>query len=442
MSRIDTSFNQNPPLETTYFKPARRFWITIIVIGVLLLMGVSASVAIIPVFSPSTGAWVADTLRSVIGPGPVAALESLSARVTDFYNRERYQITGSKPDISWEIPAITPNSPPKIAAQKPSTIAKPTQVPSVLPKQRKQSAPIPTQTAPGNLMVPAAPNLTNVLTAPPDLNGGWQAFGPTASGAPLMARAVVNPDPTRPYAQAALVRIDLTKTRLYMVPGTVEPVAAKGVPAFPRPGRIPENVITSGRLLAGFNGGFKAVHGSYGMMVDGVTILTPIPGMATIAIYKSGEVRIGAWGRDITLTPDIVAYRQNCPLLVDAGQINPAVNNGRFKDWGFTVNNVDATWRTGIGITQDGNYLIYAVGNSLTVESLARALQQAGGYYAMQLDINGFFDRFVTYAPATSPYARYPLVAKKLFSTMSATQAQFMDPYNRDFFYVTEVGPN
>ncbi len=81
--------------------------------------------------------------------------------------------------------------------------------------------------------------------------------------------------------------------------------------------------------------------------------------------------------------------------------------------------------------------MIYAAGNSLTVRSLAQALQQAGAYYAMQTDINGFYTRFVTYQPASNSKATYPLVAYKLLNEMSGDPELFLHPYDRDFFYIT-----
>jgi hypothetical protein len=222
------------------------------------------------------------------------------------------------------------------------------------------------------------------------------------------------------------------------MPGTVEPVASKGATTLPRPGDIPADVQTGNQLVAAFNGGFKAVHGHYGMMVNGVVIQPPLDGIATLAFYRDGQVRLGAWGSEITPTPDLVAYRQNCPLLVEAGMIDPLVNNGSHQAWGYTIKNVDATWRSGLGLSADGRFLIYAVGNSLTVEALANSLQQGGAYNAMQLDINGFYTRFVTYQPDSA--AQTPggaLVAHKLLTQMSGDQGQYLQPYSRDFFYVT-----
>ena len=88
------------------------------------------------------------------------------------------------------------------------------------------------------------------------------------------------------------------------------------------------------------------------------------------------------------------------------------------------------------GITRDGRFLIYATGPSLTVQSLGDALRIAGAYNAMQLDINGFFTRFAIYHTAP-PNSRHPVAADKLLNEMSVTPNQFLEPYDRDFFYVT-----
>ena len=386
----------------------------LVVLGLLL-----AVLAALPALSPGIGASVADKLRAVVGPDLVAQVESASFRIQDVFNRLRFRLTGGRPQITW-------------ADTEPVELP-----PTPVPEIRGPDAQVSTQGALMDIQ-PRAISQPGVVDAPPSIAGGWQAFGPLVSGTPVMARVSVQPDRTRAYALAAVVRIDLSQTRLFIVPGTVEPVAAKGVPSFNRPGTIPPEVQASGTLLAAFNGGFKAIHGGYGMRVDGVTILPPKEGIATLAVYRDGSVRLGAWGREITATNDLIAYRQNCPLLLDAGQVNPSVNDGSRKEWGYTVKNLDTTWRSGVGISRDGRFLIYAAGNSLTVESLAHALQEGGAYYAMQLDINGYYTRFVTYAPLKAG-SRYSVEAVKLLDQMSAGSTQFLSPYDRDFFYVTTV---
>ncbi len=408
-------------------QPRRRKWPRIIlVIGLFVVILLGGLVAI-PVLSPATGAALADDLRAIFGPEFVAQLESASSRIQDTINRARYQATGGQPQLNWAQDTVSTT----LQIKRPAKAA-PTQAvivasaqPGVIARPRPATA------------VPTQPDVT-AITSPSLANLDWQAYGAEINGTPIMARSFVKPDPDRPYAQAALVRIDLSQVQLHLVPGTVEPVAATALPHFKRPGLIPAADQNPDLLLAAFNGGFKAIHGHYGMMVDGTTLLPPIDGLATIALRPDGTIQIGQWGRDLTATDNLTWYRQNCPLLVDVGQINPHVDDENHKEWGYTVKNLDTTWRSGLGISQDGRFLIYAAGNSLTVRSLAQALQQAGAYYAMQTDINGFYTRFVTYRPADNPKATgHPLVADKLLNEMSGDPALFLHPYDRDFFYIT-----
>ncbi len=422
-----------PPTDRSTPTRWPRHWRRIILM--LLAAGVitTGGLVFVPIISPSTGAALADGLREIIGPEATAEIESVAFKLQDIFNRTRYQVSGGQAQISWADPTDTTTKPTIDSVPTPQTRT------SVQPIANKPLASKP-------LAAPVEPRASrlanqsavNVLTASSEIVG-WQAFGAnTANGDSIMARAVVNPDPTRPYAQAALVRIDLSKVQLHLVAGTVEPKAVSGTPSVTRSGTIPSVDQTNSLLLAAFNGGFKAVHGGYGMQLDtGVTLRPPLDGIATLALYRDGAVKIGAWGRDIQSGRDLIAYRQNCPLLVNAGQINPHVNDESRKEWGYTVKNLDATWRSGVGLSKDGRFLIYVVGNSLTVQSLAQALQQAGAEYAMQLDINGFYTRFVTYTPAAGRTGRPALVANKLLKEMSGDPAQFLHPYDRDFFYVT-----
>jgi hypothetical protein len=268
-----------------------------------------------------------------------------------------------------------------------------------------------------------------VLTALPQLD--WQAY------APRMAKTMLMVDPDRSYAGVALVRMDLSGLRLHIMPGFLEPAHPSGIDRLiPDLGMIaPQDQAT---LAAAFNGGFKALHGHYGMMANGITLLAPVEDMATVAVYQDGSVRMGAWGRDLVYSPDMVAFRQNCPPLIEAGQINPALSTDARKSWGFT-NNSDVTWPTGLGLTQDRRFLLYAVGNGTTAQFLAEALQRAGAYAAMQLDINQYYAHFVTYSTSNALPNSAPgqLIAQPLLDKMIDVHSLFLIPYPRDFFYLT-----
>jgi hypothetical protein len=219
-----------------------------------------------------------------------------------------------------------------------------------------------------------------------------------------------------------------------MMPGSLEPShSALVVGAIPNLGMIP--LADQRDLIAAFNGGFKAINGHYGMMVDYVPLLPQQPGLATLAIYQDGHVNIGAWEGGISATPDLIALRQNCPLIVQNGQVNQMVNVPNFVMWGSTIGNQDITWRTGVGITQDSRYLIYAVGNGTSIATLAEALLKAGAYNAMQLDINSHYAHFVTYQPTGNPDK--PLAAVQLLDQMEKNPSLYLTPYTRDYFYLT-----
>ncbi|HEY9151992.1 MAG TPA: phosphodiester glycosidase family protein, partial [Anaerolineales bacterium] len=178
------------------------------------------------------------------------------------------------------------------------------------------------------------------------------------------------------------------------------------------------------------------IHGHYGMMVNGFTLLPPQDGLATIAIYGDGHVAIGAWGKEINPSNELIAFRQNCPPLIENGQINPALSLNNRMAWGYTGNS-DITWRTGIGITQDGRYLIYAVGNGTAVQTLADAFQQAGAYNAMQLDINQFYAHFYTYQPDPNAAQGFLVSGQRLLDQMINNPHLYLTPNVRDFFYLT-----
>jgi hypothetical protein len=125
-------------------------------------------------------------------------------------------------------------------------------------------------------------------------------------------------------------------------------------------------------------------------------------------------------------------------LILQNGQLNPEVSVDDRTVWGQTIGNKEVTWRTAVGITQDGRYLIYAVGNGSTVETLAQALQNAGAYNAMQLDINRHYAHFVTYQPTigTNP----SLSAVQLLDQMEKDPTIYLVPHSRDYFYLTTPG--
>ena len=117
-------------------------------------------------------------------------------------------------------------------------------------------------------------------------------------------------------------------------------------------------------------------------------------------------------------------------MLIENGTITAYTEKG-IDTWGLTVTNSMYTWRSGIGITRNGN-LVYAVGPSLVPRTLAKALQAAGAVNAMQLDINPYWVRFILFhLQSPGSYTYGPLLQK-----MANGGYSYLHGYQKDFFYV------
>jgi hypothetical protein len=196
--------------------------------------------------------------------------------------------------------------------------------------------------------------------------------------------------------------------------------------------------VAPGKLLAVFNGGFQARHGNFGVGVDGTVIIPPKPDMGALVIYPDGKVTVGQWGDEIDPTAPMSVWRQNGPLVVHHGEINPHVAESDPTVWGYTLKETAPVWRSGAGISQDGRTLYYFAGSNLSLPTLALSMQSAGAYNAMQMDINNYWVHFdaITFKDGLP-------VPNALFDYMGSDNPnRYLQPYTRDYFYVTAADPN
>jgi hypothetical protein len=266
-----------------------------------------------------------------------------------------------------------------------------------------------------------------------DNEGQWQPYITDQYQRVVAYRAVLQPDKRRGYAHAVIVAMDMRHTLLHFVLGYEEPVSKN---RFERPGVIPAQDLQPGVLLGAFNGGFQAKHGQFGAMADGQVALPARDGLGTLVIYPDGSVDLGAWGTDIQATPDIASYRQNGPLMVSNGQVNPHTADFDPKDWGYVFGGGVATFRSGLGISKDRQTLFFIVGPSLTTQSLAAAMQQAGVWNGIQLDINRPWTRF-----DKATFVDGNLKIQPAVEGIAQNDARLFHRYKRDFFYLTEGPP-
>jgi hypothetical protein len=381
-----------------------------------LILVILAGMLVVIALRPSLAAGGVDVLRAVMGDQAVSQLEMALFKLQDGYSRWQYSAGFATPAAPWQAPG--PVYQPTGSVPKPA-----------IPAATEPAAP------PG-----AAANITpqpawkpGDVTSTGELQGAgvWSAYITSSSGAVMAYRTFIQPDPQRLYAIVGVVAFDLTQTRLHFILGTAEPYSADSPP---RSGEIPPADRAPEVLLAMFNGGFKARHGRFGAMAGGITALPARAGLGTLAMYSDGSVRMGEWDSEIQPSPDMTAFRQNGPLVIHGGQINAEIYNNLPADWGYTVDDVSPTWRSGLALSADAKTLYYLCGPALSMEMLARSMLAVSGVTTgMQLDINTYWVHFVAVRLQGGRLGLDPLFPDMMRENID----RYLQPYSRDYFYVT-----
>ena len=266
------------------------------------------------------------------------------------------------------------------------------------------------------------PNIPPVIHPALPGEGVWRPAAANAGRRPPVLVTTFRNEPAYPQFVAGVAWIDSGRTRLSYMPGIQEP---PGTLAHRGPSEVPLGLRK--RVVATFNGGFPLSTSNAGLVYRGQTIAPMVKGIATLTEYTNGKVGLGAWRGGSTGGPNVYFAKQNLPLIIDHGQLNPNLSDG--PQWGATVNNAIRVWRSGLGIDGHGN-LIYAAANYQTVGSLAGILQRAGAVRALELDINEDWTSFITYK---DPGARDP---SNLLPDMFRSPTRYLTPDDRDFFAV------
>lgn len=362
---------------------------------------------------------VANLSRRIIGDERTARVEGWFFRIEDQIDRTKYRLLGGETN-PFATEAVRVMFAPRSPGREVYVfVGKGESIDSGL------------LAAEGFRPLPMRPPETRKLREHPEAGEGiWTSVGlPASSGSePLMMKTFIRPDTSRPYALVGVLLLDHRKVRLHMVGGTEDPGGDRGVKGS---GKIAEGDQKD--LLVAWNGGFKGPHGGFGMVANGLTYRPLRNGLATLCVKKGGALVMGEYGRDVTWDDSMEACRQNVILLVDKGEVSRRTAEGN-DTWGYVqVNSSEfITWRSAVGVTKDGNLLV-AAGNSLSAETLAKALWAAGAEYAMQLDINSPYvltGMFFKQADGT-------LKSEKFMDSMPDTASRFLRTQERDFMYVT-----
>ena len=185
-------------------------------------------------------------------------------------------------------------------------------------------------------------------------------------------------------------------------------------------------------LEAAFNSGFKNGDAHGGYYTEGRVITPLVSGAASAVIYQNGVLDVGSWGSEVSMTPDVVAVRQNMTLLVDNGIVNPATSSEPYSSWGITWPGGATTNRSALGVTATGA-LLYGGGINLTVAQLAQSMAAAGAVRAMELDENQVYPNFSFFTPPAGTPAS-AATGSEVIPGFSSPARYFEAGWNRDFF--------
>ena len=285
------------------------------------------------------------------------------------------------------------------------------------PTTTASAGPAPVSAAPSTTTTTAPPSATSTTgttaAAAGQATGQWSPIGRIVNGVPALTARLVAATPGGPLV--GVVRIDPAVTRLVLYAGSAEPGGA-----WPNQGAVAPALRPA--LIAAFNAGFHTSASGGGWFDHGRVAVALRPGAASLVIRADGSSTVGMWGRDVSLTPDVVSVRQNLGLLVDAG-----ANLSGAGTWGATLGGVRYTWRSGVGVDAAGN-LLYCGGPGLDARSLAQVLIEAGAVRAMELDINPQWVALSYYPALTS--------GADLLPSMRYGPAHWLSGSSRDFFAV------
>jgi hypothetical protein len=294
--------------------------------------------------------------------------------------------------------------------------------PAAAPTTPRPAAP-PTSTtitrAPGPPGLPGPPGTLGPVAWTPE---PWLATGRAVNGSPAVFTALLHP--STGGAPIGAARLDGSRLRFALYAGTGDPGGS-----WTNQGAVPASLWPS--LVATFNSGFKLAAARGGFYADGHANPPLRSGAASFVIFQDGSATVGQWGRDVQLTANVAAVRQNLELLVDGGRPSGRVATNIQPTWGFTLNNQIVNWRSAVGV-DGGGQVLYVGGPGLDPSALADALIAVGAVRAMELDINPAWVSFNTFTDAGAG----GVTATKLLPGMNRSGRAYLSPFNRDFFAV------
>jgi len=383
--------------STSPDKRRGRFVFAGAALGAVLALGSYTAMRTVPWFGPL----VADTLRSTVGRERVTELEEAVANVEDHVER----VTSDGKARS-------------LADATPEALLGKTDPSSLVPERTAARAP--------SDVTPLFPG----VAATDD--GTFRPIPTRAGNDHAIYRTMLHPDAERSYAELFVFALDLSKFELHAVAGSIEPKSDHGSGGVERPGVVPADELP--HLVAAFNGGFKAEHGEFGMMVDGNQLLAPKSYSCTVAANPQGDITIGTWNK-LTNTASYAWWRQTPGCMLENGALHPGLRSDDTKNWGATIDGKTVIRRSALGLSSDRHTLFVGISNSTTARAMALGMQRAGADTVAQLDVNFSYPRFLVYEP--DPQTGDLTAVGAVKGLVYGSDEYVGRASSRDFFYVT-----
>lgn len=292
--------------------------------------------------------------------------------------------------------------------------------PTIAAPQAATTAPAPTiaTTTIAPYKIPP-PRLTERVTPPLDGEGVWVPIA-QAGGIDSIWVSSSRPLPEYPSVVGSYAVMDQTFLRAAMFNGSDLP----GEGDWKRGNRVPPELHPA--LRVGFNGGFRLEHIKGGFKTEGVLVRELIAGEATIAITPAGRMTIGEYGRDFTDDGTYISFRQNLPLIVDAGRSMVEERPGTW--WGADYGDVIVVFRSAVCQMADGRIMYTAIGK-VDAPLLAQSLVNLGCVRAIQMDINGTWPTYFSFPPNETGAPQPTLLDKR----MGGGKGRYLQGSTREF---------
>ncbi|MBW2523037.1 MAG: hypothetical protein JRI23_02620 [Deltaproteobacteria bacterium] len=361
---------------------------------------------------------MADTARSLLGNEAVAWMEDTAYGIQDWLFRKTR--SNAEPEAYWEVPASATAD-------------------AVEPPPAADAGADAAPAGPKPFRLAAVGPVHDAYEAPGD--GVWIELADTRhpDEPARLLKTQLHPDKNRSWTIVAVVAVDLRQVDIHSVAGRYEP-ESRTPEAKKYERRATIDPAHHDQLIAAFNGGYKATHGYYGMMIDGVTLIPPRPKSCTVAKYDDGRLAVRSWEALADDEQKLVWWRQAPFCMYEEGKPNPVLSMSKLGWGASSVSGTTVIRRSAIGLDEAGEVLYVGIGDHTTAQSIAHAMHHAGAAHVAQLDVNFSYPKFVTYEVSKSDPQK--LIAVPLTEHFEYTEDEYIRARShRDFFYLVRREP-